>query len=968
MKVGRVTNANVYDLASWPSRVTFAWTVPLFIKGYLTQLQFEDVFKFHKDDDPVKATDELEQLWEKREPKSTFKRMVLTKYLPYYFLLGLPLFLVENSFRIVQSFAIGYLTKYFSGDKSITIAQVYMWSCVYLSGTLIFAICRSNFYYHGVRYGMRIRVAMEGLVYRKILRLSSSSFQDTSPGQVLNMMANDFLTFEYAAYDVVYFLIAPVQSAICIIVMWNYIGISTLTGMTLLLLLVPFQAVMMRLFGKFRRQTTLRTDARGKLMKEIIAAMRLIKLYCWEQPFAEEVDSARRKEVAKLRNKAYLLGINMAFNFCGTKVILFATLVTHVLLGGRLDAETVFVVMSLFDTLSYSVTGCLPYSVSSTAECVVACNRIEKLLALKDREGRKPDSDSPKGQLVMKDYSAKWSPPGDSLCLSGIDLRISPNELIMVVGSVGSGKSSLFHAILNELYDVSGSCLLDGKISYSPQESWCFSGSIKDNILFTCEYDEERYLEVLEVCGLKRDLEMFPDKDQTIVGEKGYTLSGGQKARVTLARCVYRQADIYLLDDPLSAVDPAVSKHIFKQCVEKFLGKKTVVLTTHQLQFLDRADQVVVLEGGKMVATGKYEELMREKVDFLAFLETKKDESRKYSVDEEINIDDQLELSRKNYVEVDEKTQSGTVVGKVYWEYFRSGSSAAIVILVFVSIIVAQWLYNYCDLWLTAWTEKYNDPTELTENAVLNEATNIAIYSSLTLVLFVSAFVRTIGLYLLCLQSSISLHNSIFSKLLLAPMSFFEATPMGRILNRFTRDIGYVDQHLPDTIGSITDFKGLVSCLGVVYVSAVVSPWLLIPAVVLVCVAIPCRSVYMKTAMDLTRLSAISNSPLYNHVTSTFDGLTSIRAFGLERHYEGQYFHYINDAFSCNYLTNAASRTLAMCLDMVTLIFCASINVFLLLFPDQIPGAQAGLLLSTVLTLTGLFSTRCAKRPNWKST
>ncbi|KAI1289204.1 ATP-binding cassette sub-family C member 4 [Halotydeus destructor] len=772
------------------------------------------------------------QFWDKRPPKSTFKWIVLTKYLPYYIILGIPLFLVENSFRILQSFAIGYLTRYFSGNGITTMTNVYIWTCVYVSGILLFALSKAHFYYHAMRYGMRVRIAMEGMVYRKMLRMSSSSFQETSTGQILNMMANDFIAFEYAAYDTVYFLIAPVQSVICLTIMWSYIGVSSMAGVILLLLFIPFQAFMMRFFERFRRQTTHMSDKRVKLMKEIIAAMRLIKVYCWEQPFSEEVDGTRRKEIGKLRKKAYLLCMNMAFNFCGTRLILFITLVTHVLLGGGLDAETVFVVMSLFDTMAYSVTGCLPYSVSSMSECYVACNRIDKILILEDRKDRETGIDSTKGRLVLEDYSSKWSSASETLCLTKINLLISPKELFMVIGSVGAGKSCFLQAILNELHDVSGSCVISGKISYSPQEAWCFSGTIKENILFTSDYDEERYRKVLEACGLQRDLELFPEKDQTIVGEKGYTLSGGQKARVTLARCVYRQADIYLLDDPLSAVDPAVSKHIFKRCIENFLRDKTVVLTTHQLQFLERADQVVVLSEGQIAATGPYRKLMKENVGFLAFLSTEEDKTRSNSnAEENVAKEKRLELNESEaQIDPDEDFKSGSVVGKVYWEYLRSGSSVTIV-----------------------------------------------------------------------------------------------------------------------------TSKGLVSCLGVVYVSAVVSPWLIIPAVVLAAMAVPCRSVYMRTTMALTRLSAISNSPLYNHVTSTFDGLTSIRAFGLERHFERQYFYYINDKFACNYLTQAASRTLAICLDMLTTIFCATICIFMILLPDQIPGGQAGLLLSTALTLTGMF-------------
>lgn len=219
-----------------------------------------------------------------------------------------------------------------------------------------------------------------------------------------------------------------------------------------------------------------------------------------------------------------------------------------------------------------------------------------------------------------------------------ITLDIDPGQLVVVIGTVGAGKTCLLHAVLNEIETTSGQIVVSGTTSYAPQESWCFSGSIRDNILLGSQFDSARYDSVIKVCGLERDMTLFPNGDSTFVGEKGYSLSGGQKARVTLARAVYNQADVYSLDDPLSAVDPRVSNHIFDRCIKEYLKNKTVILVTHQLQFLTKADKIVVLKDGEAIAMGNYDQLINSSIDFLAFLEKEEKEKETLSKKKSLSI------------------------------------------------------------------------------------------------------------------------------------------------------------------------------------------------------------------------------------------------------------------------------------------------------------------------------------------
>lgn len=272
-------------------------------------------------------------------------------------------------------------------------------------------------------------------------------------------------------------------------------------------------------------------------MNEVVAAMKLIKVYCWEQPFAAAVDSIRQDEIKSIRRTYVLRGINAAFSFIGSRMMIFASFIIFVLSGNRLTPEIVFVVMSLYNAIRTAVLNQFTGAVGVGGECLVAADRVVDLLLLEEKPERALVSGGgPTGSISMKKYCGRWTKSLDKDSLHNIDLEISPGELVVVCGSVGAGKTCLLLALLNEIESMSGQCEINGQLSYAPQESWCFGGSLKQNILVGNSFDRQRYEEVIQVAGLERDLKLFSDGDETFVGEKGHTLSGGQKARVTLAR------------------------------------------------------------------------------------------------------------------------------------------------------------------------------------------------------------------------------------------------------------------------------------------------------------------------------------------------------------------------------------------------------------------------------------------------
>ena len=339
----------------------------------------------------------------------------------------------------------------------------------------------------------------------------------------------------------------------------------------------------------------------------------------------------------------------------------------------------------------------------------------------------------------MNNYRGKWTKKVTHDNLQDIDINVEPGEVLMVVGSVGSGKTCLLYSLLNEIEQVSGSCCINGRISYAPQDTWCFGGTLQQNILMGNDMNHDRYQTVIDVCGLERDIRLFEFGDQTFVGEKGSNLSGGQKARVCLARAVYNQADYYLLDDPLSAVDAHIGNHIVDKCIKQYLKGMTIVLVTHQLQFLKQADKIAFLKDGKLIAYGSYEALIQDSTEFIEFLDKRKAEEENKESQESIAGDMSLSadikedvsngvtdttsmnrrtsgssvLSRKMEEGVKEKQDvdrretmtSGAVNRKIYWQYFRSGGSVLLIFFAAIFSLTSQALSQFSDLWLASWTQ-----------------------------------------------------------------------------------------------------------------------------------------------------------------------------------------------------------------------------------------------------------------------
>ncbi|KYM96120.1 hypothetical protein ALC62_13171 [Cyphomyrmex costatus] len=644
--------------------------------------------------------------------------------------------------RTMQIYILGLFIWHFDPRAASTQEEAYL----YASGMIILTIMVVMITHHSnlglMEIGMRVRIASSSLIYRKILRLSSSTI--TSPGQIVNLLSNDMSKFEQLFTTLHYIWILPIQGSIIAFLIWQSVGIASLAGVFLIIIqTIPLQGYISKCTSKLRSKIAVRTDERIRLMSEIIKGIQVIKMYTWEKPFAELVNRARKYEIDVLTLISYLRGFTLATCVFTERTTLYFTIMAYVLYGHSISADKVFSLAQYFNILQLTMAIFYPMAVAGAAEAAVSIKRIiiiEKFCI----NAFWRDLELSCFSLITLSY-IKWL--CFILCNSGnwtldflfinfanlnsvirhwkinhyiqLGLIISPNIFNILMKNVKNlcvfnFQSSFLQAILGELKSSQGQIHINGKISYVSQEPWLFTGTVRNNILFGQPYDNNRYQNVVDVCALTKDFEQFPYGDKTLVGERGTALSGGQRARINLARAIYRDADIYLFDDPLSAVDTHVGRHLFNECMNNYLRNKTRILVTHQLQYLKQCDYIVILNN---VYEGTFAALQEKRAIFLEILmkaeevnEKTKEALKTYAnpmsdIIQNSNVNDE-DMEKAEPQETEELLAKGSLSTLIYWKYLRSGASIIMIVSFLFCLILGQIGSNGCDYWVGYWTRQ----------------------------------------------------------------------------------------------------------------------------------------------------------------------------------------------------------------------------------------------------------------------
>uniref|UniRef100_A0A673CLX7 ATP-binding cassette, sub-family C (CFTR/MRP), member 3 n=1 Tax=Sphaeramia orbicularis TaxID=375764 RepID=A0A673CLX7_9TELE len=918
--------------AGFLSTITFWWFTSMAIKGYKMPLEAKDLWSLNQRDSSKVMVPRLLKEWDKEQAKvksqnpvmlsgesspeevevllsnqkasprqPSFLRALIKAFGPY-FLIGSAYKLLQDVITFVNPQLLRMLISFTKEQNAPAWWGYALAFLMFFTAFLQTLILHQHFQYCFVT-GMNVRTAVIGAIYRKALVITNAAKRASTVGEVVNLMSVDAQRF----MDLTTFLnmlwSAPLQIMLALYFLWQNLGPSVLAGVAVMILLIPFNAVIAMKTRAYQVEQMQYKDARIKLMNEILNGIKVLKLYAWENSFKEKVLAIRQQELNVLRKTAYLGALStMAWTSAPFLVALttFAVYVT-VDKNNILDAEKAFVSLSLFNILRFPLN-MLPQVISSIVQASVSLKRIQGFLSHDELDPNSVDRKNTATEFSVTVVNGKFTwAKEDPPVLHNINVMVPQGSLLAVVGHVGCGKSSLISALLGEMEKLEGEVSIRGSVAYVPQQAWIQNATLRDNILFGKPFNEQKYRCVLEACALTPDLEVLPGGDMTEIGEKGINLSGGQRQRVSLARALYSDAEVYLLDDPLSAVDAHVSKHIFDNLIgpEGALKGKTRILVTHGISFLPQVDNIMVLVEGRVSEMGSYQELLKQNGAFAEFL-------RNYSLEDIIEEDEATGkisiisadgenprtrsvrrhgCSQRKHSEPQEKkkpqevekliqaetAETGKVKTKVYLEYAKAVGPLLSVLICFLYGCQSAAAIG-TNVWLSQWT---NDAATNQTQERIN--LRVGVYAALGIAQGILVMISSFTLAMGNIGAARKLHLNLLANKLHTPQSFFDTTPIGRIINRFSKDIYVIDEALPATVLMFlgTFFVSLSTMIVIIYSTPIFAVVIAPLAFIYVFV----QRFYVATSRQLKRLESVSRSPIYSHFSETITGSSVIRAY-----------------------------------------------------------------------------------------
>ncbi|KAL2082928.1 hypothetical protein ACEWY4_020701 [Coilia grayii] len=896
----------------------------------------------------------------------------------------------------------------FTQDTSIYAWKGYVYATLLLLVAVVQSVFLQQYFQRCFVLGMKVRTALMAAVYRKALIVSNDTRQESTVGETVNLMSADAQRFNDITNFIHLLWSCPLQIILSIFFLWQELGPSVLAGLGVMILMAPINVLLATKSRNFQAENMKLKDKRMKIMNEILNGMKILKLYAWEPSFEAQILAIRELELKLMKKIAYFSSISTFIFSAAPAIVSLATFAVFVSVSPNniLDAEKAFTSISLFNILRFPLA-MLPMLIGAMVQIAVSKKRLEKFLGGEDLDSNTVNHDpSFCSAIRVTDGAFSWGKDND-LTLKNVCLDIKAGRLVAVVGAVGSGKSSLLSALLGEMHSIKGSINMQGSVAYVPQQAWIQNATLRDNILFGSALEGGRYESVLECCALKPDLELLPGGDETEIGEKGINLSGGQKQRVSLARATYSSADTYLLDDPLSAVDSHVAKHLFERVIgpKGLLKDKTRILVTHGVSFLPHVDEIVVLVDGRVSEVGSYQSLKASKGAFSNFLFTyAKEENNRSAKDEgsdteEVDVipeaeDAQADCPPEDVVSLTlrrnsslrhsqrhaqrngsvrlrktsslrtkrpsdetkkgqrliekEAMETGTVKFAVYVQYLRAMGwcySAMVFLMYFIQNIA----FIGSNLWLSDWTSDSVRYFNQTYPGHVRDM-RVGVFGALGVAQGFFIFLGTLLLADGAVSASRILHSRLLANVLRVPMMFFDTTPSGRVVNRFAKDMFTVDEMIP------MSFRSWVLCLlgviGTLFVICLATPLFTAVIVPLAVVYYFVQRFYVATSRQLRRLDSVSRSPIYSHFGETVAGLSVIRAYGHQERFLMHNEKTMDENLKSVYPWIVSNRWLAIRLEFLGNLVVFFSALFAVISRESLNSGLVGLSISYALNVT----------------
>ncbi|KAK3822373.1 MAG: hypothetical protein J3R72DRAFT_25975 [Linnemannia gamsii] len=1063
-----------YDQANWFSRIIYYFVQPLMSLGAKRTITVDDLDE--KTPDEMKARVNYERIshaWDEKAGRYykqvNKKKAKGSKRLPaqpslVWTILGVNKGRIFNmmvvrmlSFALlfVAPFLFTYLLKFFTdyddaikrGKTPPATANGILIAVGIFIGAMSSAILLTASSDECGNLSIETRSGLIAMIYRKSLRLSPAARSKSTLGEISNYMAVDTEVWMAAANMLPLVLTLPVEISLGLWLLYRLVGWSLLAGLAVFAIIAPIQALLARFQTSFTKNKLKAMDSRLRIMTEILANNKIVKLYSWEDMFRRKVDVLRERELRAQRALSKVRSF-LAIIFSSVNLLMiFATFAIYSTFGGpdytpaELTPQIVFVGITLFSMLGRPF-GVISLAISHIIQLKASNRRIASFLLLEEvdptvveRHGRQightkdavgngvssnlPAVDIENGtfawdkesitapialpdvaltpaeaerQPLLSSSTNRPSSPSSSFVstsrptLSNIQLSVLEGNLTAIVGRIGQGKSSLLSAIMGEMYKLEGTVKTYGNIAYVPQQAWIINATMRDNILLGKPFDQEKYDHIIYASGLKPDLDTLPAMDLTEIGERGINLSGGQKQRVSLARAAYQDADIYILDDPLSAVDAHVDEHLWHHLIgpSGLLKDKTRLLVTHGIHHLSEVHQIVVMKDGQISEIGDYQQLMMAKDAFYQLIydysvkrqvanshpkeensatlapsesngqQDKKvtaggDDSKAGATTTDVPTDKATSKSGFGGLVGKEKAEEGKVGWRVYLDYARAIS--------FKRAIICLCLYGVgqvCQIATTFWLRYWMMAGERERREDRPPYFYLAGYAVLMLLYLVVDVTVSYMANVVCgVRGARTLHNRLLTRVLRYPMSIFDTTPMGRIVNRFSSDVAVIDSSLPESLPGFLGFSA--SAIGIICVIGYSTPPVLVVVPPLFLFFLVVQNYYIKTSGALKRLTSVAKSPIYQHFSESLVGVSTIRSLeGLQSQFIAENENRTDTIARITKAFLLTSRWLTIRLQVISSSVILLTAVLAVLNVGRLDSSLVGLAMSYALNLTNI--------------
>ncbi|KAF0974630.1 hypothetical protein FDP41_006104 [Naegleria fowleri] len=987
---------------SWVSYIMFSLIFPVVRHAFKQKsVDFQNLIEIPTSWKFCHTTTDLEHILSRK--KITNSRQLFFEFVKLYWknlaasmifrLIGLAcevgrVFALERIFRYTED----VLSKQDENSK----VNVFSWEVLgYLSGfCLAMFVCKclkSAMGCYGVMVLQQIghfsKNSLLNAIYKKSLRLSSMGRNTYTSGTIMNICTTDTSRLIWFYYHVGMLSSVVFTLITCVGLVYYFIGVSAFVGFSMILVIIPLSYVCMNYQEKLEEKVEAFQDKRSEIISQMVSCMRFVKLYALEKLFRDKIMNIRDEEMKTYR-KAYISvgGINAIWYFYIPSITFLGFLHFCYFREQTLTMTIAFTVLTILDTVHFEMIF-LPESLIDISKTWASMNRILNFLNADEIEPQENnemagehetapfnEEDENAPIISFKDATLAWEQ--DEPVLKNINLDIKRGEFCVVIGRVGQGKSSILSSILGELKPISGSIEKQPGCSYSyvSQESWIRNETIRDNIMFGEKYDEEKYMNVVHACSLETDFSQLMASDLTVIGEKGINLSGGQKMRVSLARSFYSDTDVYILDDPLSAVDVHTADHILEYGIFGLLKNKTVVMVSNHIHFIQKAHKIVVVESGSITQQGTFDQLYndptsesfrnlinefskvnaekaekeKEEKDLFDYANTPEDEGNDSSDVVTLPMNNNNHVSRNlattfkplpydkeliakySITDQEEEKSSGLSIKKIL--IFAVGVS----VLSFASLCLFGIIQELLDLGhhyiLTLWSsdEEYKSHSLLFYllGYSLTSAAFIAV-DSLGAFVGLVHYLKTAKIY----------HERLMTSIINTTISFFDTTPLGRIVTRFTKDTnaidGEVNWRLREIIPNLMFFVG-----GIIFV-VVVSPFSLLAVVVFGPIIYFIQVYYRICLRELESIGGIVSSPVNSHIAETIQGLQTIRAYNKQKFVYGSFVKYAENDLRANFNIDCIHKYFEIRNDLVSALCIAAI---ILISVISFPGSMVGMI------------------------